>query len=105
MNGKQGDVNVRNQFTEEFRTVFQTNTVNSNCVFEEDFLKLTEFVNDDTNCPLCQRRIHKMKRAQDLTMFQLNTCCMEEAIYMFNRACFLILWFNIVMWPKNLVMF
>jgi len=37
LNGKQGDVNVCNEFTEEFRTVFQTNTVNSDCMFEEEF--------------------------------------------------------------------
>jgi len=50
LNGKQGDVNVYNEFTEEFRTVFQTNTVNSDCIFEEEFLKLAELVSDDTSC-------------------------------------------------------
>ena len=111
MNAKQGDVNVCNEFTEEFRAVFQTNTVNSDCIFEEEFLKLTELVSDDTSCPkidieLCQRCIHKMKlnRARDLIMFQLNTCCMAEVIYMFTYVCFLIPWFNIVMCLKNLVM-
>jgi len=51
LNGKQGNINVCNEFTEEFRTVFQSTTVNSDCIFEEEFFKLTELVIDDTRCP------------------------------------------------------
>jgi len=37
LNGNQDDVNVCN---EQFSSVFQTNTVNSDCVYEAVFLKL-----------------------------------------------------------------
>ena len=53
LNGKQGDANVCNEFTEQFqfRTVFQTNTLNSDCVYEAEFSN-TDFASEETNFPI-----------------------------------------------------
>jgi len=65
LNGKQGDANVCNEFTEQFRSVFQTNTVNSDCVYEAEFSNM-DFASEETNFPrididLCRQCIGKMK--------------------------------------------
>lgn len=66
LNGKQGDTNVCNEFTDEFLSVFQTNTVNSDCAYKEELVNLIESANHDTNAPkididLCHQCIRKMK--------------------------------------------
>jgi len=65
LNGKQGDANVCNEFTEQFYSVFQTNGVNSDCVYEADFSKM-DFASEETNytridIDLCRQCIGKMK--------------------------------------------
>ena len=50
LNGKQGDANVCNEFTEQFRSVFQTNIVNSDCVYEAEFSKM-DFASEEIKFP------------------------------------------------------
>ena len=50
LNGRQGDANVCNEFTEQFRSVFQTNTLNSDCEYEAEFSKM-DFASEETNFP------------------------------------------------------
>ena len=52
MNVKQEDVNICNEFTEEFRSVFQINTFNSDDKFKAELQECFMRAEDDTNCTL-----------------------------------------------------
>ena len=88
LNGKQGDANVCNEFTEQFRSVFQTNTLNSDCEYEAEFSKM-DFASEETNFPrididLCRQCIGKMKLNKSSGFDNVST---EHLLYGGDELC------------------
>jgi len=52
LNSKHGDTNICNEFAEEFRSVFQTNTIISDLKFKAELQNRLKTASDDGNSPL-----------------------------------------------------
>jgi len=88
LNGKQGDANICTEFTEQFRSVFKTNTVDSDCVYEAEFLKM-DFANEKINSPrididLCRQCVGKMKLNKSPGFDNVST---EHLLYGGDELC------------------